>query len=385
MHIPKSTNVRMTPPSRLSDENQRVTERPAQEVQTGDGAGPSSSGRPVRKGALQNQLLRKVLLGNSRQQRTASPVEESAQRVVPAAGDRARMAALIQLNKAIRFGNDAQIFTACKLVIKHPATEPRIDETGVQCLEKLVPWLRTSQNTSEIKSLKALVQSTSTDEANKVLQQFANLQPQTHMSMENRIFGAVQRLRELMRNPDPASPMAEVNAAGLQWLDQVLRTRNFKWALDAYKVVVRTDNRPEKEIERDVKDFRKLTLHWLGLQQNKSSIKSLQAMVENADIAGVKQVIGEFAAGNSPQESTRQQVFSIVSTLRRLTQEAASVLPHMTSETQSPLFALTQGRGVKRRAPDEAGDNSVQRARRETNPDPTDDVAASDAASTKDY
>jgi len=163
----------MAPPSRLSDENRHVTERPAQEpaqeVRAGDGAGPSSSGRPARRGALQNQLLRKVLLKNAhRLQRTAFPVEESAQRGAPPAGGRNRMVALTQLNKAIHFGSDAQILTAYKLVIKHPVTEPRIDETDVQCLEKLVPWLKTSQNTSEIKSLKALAQSASMDEVNKV-------------------------------------------------------------------------------------------------------------------------------------------------------------------------------------------------------------------------
>lgn len=374
----KSTNVWGTPPPTQSDENQRVAERPALKVETGDGASPSSRGRSARKSALQNQLLRKVLLKNvHRQLQIAPPMEGGAQRVAPPAGNEERIAALAQLNKAIRFGNDAQITDACKLIKRIVNEGPRIDETGVECLEKLVPWLRTSQNTSKIKSLKELAQSTNADEVKKTMQQFANVQSQTQMPMEDRIFGAVERLRERMRTPDPAGPMKEDNVAGLQRLEQALLTRDFKQALDVYKVVVRGDDRPEKEIERDVKDFRKLVLYWLTLEQNKSPIKSLQAMVENADIASVKQVIDEFAAGNSPQESTRQRVFSIVLTLRRLAWEAASVSSHMSGGTQSPQL---RDRGAKRRAPEEACGNSVRRARRETNSAPKEDAVASDAA-----
>lgn len=376
MRIQDPTNVRRAPPPTPPGENQHVAERPVLEVETGDGAGPSSRVQPTGKSHRQKQLVEDF---RQQQQRTAPPVEGSAQRVT-IAEIRGRKAALKQLNEAICSGEDAKIIAACKLIKPIEKPENGIDETGGEWLKKLGAWLSTSQNTSEIKSLKTLAQSQSFDDVNKAIQQFANVQPQTQMSMQDRIFGAVERLRERMR-PDPASPMTKINADGLQWLDQVLLSRDFKWALDAYKVVVRTDNRPEKEVERDVKDFRKLALQWLASAQNESSIKSLKAMVENTDIASIKQVIDNFATrtGNAPQEPTRRLVSSSVLALRHLTWQAVLESPPMSSGTQSSPLIRTQGQGTKRRASEEAGGHSGQRARTETNPDLKEGIAALNA------
>lgn len=379
MLIPSSANVRPALPPTSPAENQRAAESPAPEAGTGDSAGSSSRVRRTKKPALQKQLLEDI----SRQQQASPPVKRSAQGVIPPAGAKNRMAALAQLNEAIRSDDDAKIIAACQLISHIVNTGPRINEKDLECLKELGSWLKTPQNTSEIKSLKALVQS---NQWRKPAQQFAIVYSQTQMSMEDRIFGAVERLRKLMHHPDPASHMTKVNAAGLQWLNEILLTPvpdrdfDFQGALDAYQVLVRrTDNRPEEEIKRDIKDLRKLTRRWLNVP-GKSPIKSLQAMVQNTDVDSVKQVIGEFTVGNSPQESTRELVSSVVLTLHRLAQEAERVSPHMSSGTQPPPPPQTQGQGTKRRAPEEPDAPPVQRARRETNSGSREDTAASDAA-----
>lgn len=198
------------------------------------------------------------------------------------------------------------------------------------------------------------------------LQPFVALQAQVQVPMQERIFGAVERLRGRMGNPAHGAPLTPNAAAALRRLEVALLGHNPTVALNAYRDMLPGDTRSDADIDRDLKDLGKLTRNLQSAGHNSASIHSLSDIVASPNIAAIRRATIRLARGNSPQEAAERLVGSAVEKLRELSREALTMNAARRSASQGTPPPSRQG--TKRRATVEVGESSAAAARRRVEP-----------------
>lgn len=357
MAIPRKMHWSPPPPSPLSNESRLAS--PAAQAPGPLAAAPASTARqsfPVRKTPMQEKLLRKF----RRQFATSAPAQPAAPlapAAIASANAMQRTAVLGRLLQALVRDDDAGTIAACAIA-RHAANgQPSFEAESIGCMQGLSTWLGSPHNTSAFKTLTALMYCDDSRKRKDALGPFVALQAQAQVPMQERIFAAVERLRGQMGHAGSDARMSPDGSAAVRRLELAFLERDPALALAAYRNLAPDDPRSAQDVDRDLKDLRKLTRGLSARSNDGAPIRSLHDIVASTDSAAIRLAIAPLAIGNSPLEAAERQVGSALKKLRELSREALRLNAGASSSSS---------RGTKRQASGEASEPSSAAARRRT-------------------